>query len=101
MDRWQDDPARADRIVGRLAEVERAHRRLVAAQVAAKDPNQERWMLRRSADLAAGARKGLDGAIGMALYDQAQVPVEEIAQAAGETVEYVERVQARLRGLGT
>jgi hypothetical protein len=65
--------------------------------VKAASEGLEPWMRRRAEDLAIGARKGLDGAIGMALGDEAAVPLDEIARAAGEDVAYVEAVQARLK----
>jgi hypothetical protein len=97
-DRWQESAERTRRIRARLGEVEESRIRLEATEALARG-NLDTWSRRRSDERLAGNRKGLDAAIGMALYDKADVPVELIAEAAGVDVNHVERVRARLKGL--
>lgn len=82
--------------MGLLGEVERFSRQLQAAEAIASAGDLDAWMQRRADDQVPGARKGLDAAIYMALSDVSEPPAEDVAAAAGRTVEYVESVRARI-----
>lgn len=97
-DRWQDDLGRADHIRAWLDEVAAMRAQLDARTAEAAAGDLDRWMQRRAEDLAAGARKGLDASIWMALAAKVGVPPEEIARAAGVDLAYVEQVRARIGG---
>jgi hypothetical protein len=95
-DRWQDDHDRRARIVGLLAEVERFRLEREAAIGIASARDLDDWMQRRADDRVLASRKGLDAAIYIALADASRPPVDDVAAAAGETVEYVEAVRERV-----
>lgn len=97
-DRWQDNEARAHRIRARLADIENARIALQAATAIAA-AKKEPWLQRRTDEIEVGKRKGLDGAIGMALYDPADIPLEDIADAARVPLAHVEAVRDRLKAL--
>lgn len=98
MDRWQDDLERAEQIRAWLDEVASTKAQLDARIAEAGAGDLDRWMQRRADEIAVGARKGLDAAIWMASSAAVGVPLEEIAVAAGEDLEYVEAVRKRIGG---
>jgi hypothetical protein len=96
-DRWQDDEARARRVRAFLGDVVEARERLASAEEVDVS-GLDAWMRRRQDGLVAGARKGLDAAIWMALTDRSAPPVDDVAAAAEVDVAHVEAVRARVSG---
>jgi hypothetical protein len=95
--RWQDDPARAERVRGLLAEVAERRLELRTAVEEAQDRDRPSYALHDVDARVRGATRGLDAAVGMAVLDGTPPPDDDIADAAGIEVADVDALRARLR----